>query len=135
MSRTGPVAVPLSCAAVFQGAAVWLYFGLRDGFWGYAWLWFLIAMLQFFVFFAPVLALVYRLGLLNRLSIQLAGFVSGCLPYAIWLVSRSKPVGSPATWDAYVDVLFFGIFGVLSALTYVFTGWLLMRSNNRWRGP
>jgi len=92
--------------------------------------------LQVALILLPVLALLYRTGNLNRVSILLSGFVAGCLPYVIWMANRAWSTPTAVALARYgPDVLLYGTCGVLGALVYVLTVAALMRSNNRWRGP
>jgi hypothetical protein len=136
MDHKVPVAVPLLGAAFLQAASGWFYTGLQSGVWRSAWVWLVIALLQVFVLFLPALILLNRLGWMRRWSILLAGFIAGCLPYSVWAAGRLKGVPAPTALRIHVpDVLAFGLCGVLGAIMFAHISALLMRSNNRWRGP
>jgi hypothetical protein len=140
MSHPAFAIMPFVSAAAAPPAILWIFFGLTNApnAWNAVWLLYLLmaGLVIVSVLFVPGVALLRWRGWFNFRSLSLVAFVAGCLPFAVlsWQMLRTGPSFYGIPGYAYL-VFVFGCLGVVGGLAYWVTVRLLMRSNNRWRGP
>ena len=134
ITHTALTVAPLISAAVLPAAVVTIYFSVTGAGSSVTTMALVaslgIASLHVLLLGIPGVLFLRRIDCVRWWSLLLLGFVAGCIPFAIY-----AGVPSAADWVKHARaVLVFGACGAIGALGYWLTT-LVMRSNNRWRGP
>jgi hypothetical protein len=139
MGRTSSWAVPFACAVVAPSTVVWVVCYARgllsDGVITASIVIPILAALHVGVVGLPGVALLHRLGLLNKWTLLIVGFVAGCLPFTILGGIVEFSDAKVNFNDFGYGVLFLGACGVFGAIAYAAAVVIMRRPGDRLERP